>query len=411
MIVVDTQKLKEFTTGELKQKRGQIHKLLHESDSELETTPGVKEINEGLTSELIAVNEEIRRKEGKLEEEAAHARALDRASRGEYETADAMLIKPSESVHSFAEARGMIRDRYDGLSLGATARSLVTGPRNEMERRQLSEGSDSAGGVTVATDVLTRSVDLLRAASRVVQLGGQSLMLDTEKTVIAKLTGDPTVSWRLENGVVTPSDPTFDSVLLQARSVACLVKVSRELLDDSINIDQMLNRAFIGSMAAEVDRVCLVGSGSAPEPQGVVGADNVNVEDMQGNDFTDYDPFVNAVVKCWQSNSQTVSGIVMSPANLGILAKLKEAVNLQPLQKPALLQDIVMTQTTNCPNDVAIVGDFGQLILGFRSQVRIEVLRELYAEHLQFGFLVHMRFDVGLSHPEAFCEIDNISLS
>ena len=59
----------------------------------------------------------------------------------------------------------------DHLSLGGVMRSMVTGPRNDMEKRALSEGTDSAGGYTVPSVVSKEFYDALRPASTVLQVG------------------------------------------------------------------------------------------------------------------------------------------------------------------------------------------------------------------------------------------------
>ena len=99
----------------------------------------------------------------------------------------------------------------------------------------------------------------------------------------------------------------------------------------------------------------------------------------------------------------------MSPANLASLSMLKEAVNLQPLRKPDILANIPMMMTKSVNEDTAFVGDFSKLIFGIRTQLRIEVLRELFAGNLQYGFFAHLRADIGVEHPQSFCKITNLT--
>jgi hypothetical protein len=44
-------------------------------------------------------------------------------------------------------------------------------------------------------------------------------------------------------------------------------------------------------------------------------------------------------------------------------------------------------------------------LIGVLSQLRIEVLRELFAGNHQYAFLAHLRADVQLAHPQSFAEI------
>ena len=48
-----------------------------------------------------------------------------------------------------------------------------------------------------------------------------------------------------------------------------MVKCSRELLDDSLNIGTALPNIITAAMAAEMDRVALEGTGVAPQPTGL----------------------------------------------------------------------------------------------------------------------------------------------
>src|SRR5688572_1725037 len=41
-------------------------------------------------------------------------------------------------------------------------------------------------------------------------------------------------------------------------------------------------------------------------------------------------------------------------------------------------------------------------MIGIRTSLRIEVLRELHAGNMQYGFLAHLRAAVRLAHPESF---------
>lgn len=86
--------------------------------------------------------------------------------------------------------------------------------------------------------------------------------VDTDTLQIVKLTGDPSFSWRAENATISESDPTFGRVLFTAKSCAALALVSRELLEDSVNVDQILMQAFAEAAALEIDRAALQGSGS-----------------------------------------------------------------------------------------------------------------------------------------------------
>jgi len=55
-----------------------------------------------------------------------------------------------------------------------------------------------------------------------------------------------------------------------------------------------------------------------------------------------------------------------------------------------------------------MTGDFSQLFVGIRSELRVEVLRERFADNLQYGFLAWMRADIALAHAESFQQVTDI---
>jgi HK97 family phage major capsid protein len=55
-----------------------------------------------------------------------------------------------------------------------------------------------------------------------------------------------------------------------------------------------------------------------------------------------------------------------------------------------------------------VAGTFSEVLIGVRSELRIEVLRETYAGNLQFGFLCYGRFDIGVARPKRFGKLIGI---
>jgi HK97 family phage major capsid protein len=78
--------------------------------------------------------------------------------------------------------------------------------------------------------------------------------LTSDKTTIARTATDPVAAWRNEAGPVAESDPTFDGVVLEPKSLAVLFKAWCELIEDSVNIEAALEAALRGALAVELDR-------------------------------------------------------------------------------------------------------------------------------------------------------------
>ena len=324
------------------------------------------------------------------------------------------VLGRGDSFRAWVEERTKHPKEYAHLRLGDVLRALITGPRTELERRALAEGTDSAGGYTVPDILMARWIDRLRNALVIVQAGAQTVPLTSDVVKIARLLADPTAAWRAENAAVAESDPTFEAVTFTPRSLDVFTKVSRELLEDSINIGEMLEAALVRAFAVEVDRVCLFGSGTPPQPRGLRTTTNVN-EVSQGTNgaaLTSYDPILDLLALVWADNVTMVNTAIMAPRTLATIAKLKEATTNAPLARPSVLADwrflqtanvsIAETQGSSSVASTLFMGDWSQMLLGFRTEMRVEVARELYRANYQYGYFGHLRFDMQVTHPESF---------
>jgi HK97 family phage major capsid protein len=331
-------------------------------------------------------------------------------------------LAPNESFTEYLRERGDIREDHsrDGLTFGSLVRAMVRGPRTEAEKFALAEGSDSAGGVSVPTDLLAEFIDALRPRARVIESGARTIPLSTEKTSVARITGYPTVEWRDENADVATSEPTFDKIEFTARSLACICVASRELIADSINADAALTQVLAKSVGDELDRVALLGSGVAPEPKGISkysGAGGPGVVSMgdNGGALTSYDALLDALLKIQAADADdSALSAILNPREANALAKLKDSTD-QPLRRPPALENVAFRTTTKLPltevqgssNNASriIVGDFSQCWVGIRLDARVEILRELYAGKYQLGFLVSLRADIAFAHLPRFAQI------
>ena len=311
-----------------------------------------------------------------------------------------------------------------GMSVGRMMNIMVNGAEkanaSEKELRSMQESSDSLGGFTVPTQLLSTFIDKMRAKSVCQQAGAQTVLLSTNKVNIARLATDPTVAWRLELGNVVESDATFDQVQFVAKSLACTIRLSKEVLADSININEALEHALANALALEVDRACLFGTGTDPQPRGianVAGIPTVSVGAADGAAITNYAPILAAMQKLSEANSDPATGIVMAPRTKFTLAGLADTTG-QPLNAPAVIAKIPMLDTTSVPIDLTkgtstnatkvIVGDFSQMLLGVRQSLEIKVIDQLYAKTMEIGFQADLRFDVQFAQSKSFCIIDGI---
>ncbi|MCU0891156.1 MAG: phage major capsid protein [Sandarakinorhabdus sp.] len=301
------------------------------------------------------------------------------------------------------------------VGVGSLLAAMLTGVKTPEIKAALESGTDTAGGFSVPGVVLPEFIDRLRAQSRFIQAGARTIMLDDGQTRILRVATDPAVGWRGENDPVAEGDPTFSALDFNPKSLACLVKVPIELLQDSVNIAEALETALIGAISTELDRACLFGSGSGNQPQGLFAvAGNTVSMGTNGAAPANYDPFLDAMFELESDNVDEVTAAILHPRSLRTFRKLKDAEN-RYLAPPADLVSLPMLHTTSVPIDqtqgtssdssTILVGDFRQAMLGMRQQLVIQRLDQTFAGNLQVAFLAHLRADVGFAQPNAFCKI------
>ncbi|MCA8927609.1 MAG: phage major capsid protein [Alphaproteobacteria bacterium] len=306
-------------------------------------------------------------------------------------------------------------DPYRGLSAGAYLRSMILGGKTETERRALAEGSDSAGGYSVPAVVSAELLDNLRAASVTVQAGARTVPLTSATNSIAAVASDPAPAWRSENAAVAESDPTFRAVVFTPRSLAVLVKVSRELIEDSLNLETALPQLLAAALATELDRVALLGSGTAPEPRGIANTSGIGTAAL-GADLANYGPLLAGRTAILTANAGPVTAAILHPRDEGTLAGLTDSTG-QPLMAPAALSAIPQLTTTAVPTDggtgsdesTIFAGNFQHLMIGMRTGLRVELLRETYAANHQYAFVASLRADVAVAHPGAFYTVTAVT--
>jgi HK97 family phage major capsid protein len=335
------------------------------------------------------------------------------------ERSDSWRDKRGEEVRVLAP-KETIADRYDRseVSFGDAVRAMLTGPRNEAERRALSEGTDSAGGFTVPKPLSIEFIDRLRAQSTVIRAGARTVPMESDTLAIARLDTDPTVSWKAENAALTDSDPTFSRVLLDSKTMGAFVRVSRELLDDSINASQILENAFARAFALELDRVALIGSGASNQPLGITGNVGIGSVSMGVNGLQlTSDRLVDLLLELEQDNAGPATGMIMAPRTMTAMRKLKDGQG-QYITLPEPLASMPKFATTALPiNETQgsasnassiITGNFEELLIGMRMGLRVAVLNERYAENYQVGLVGFMRVDIQLAHVESFARLQGI---
>lgn len=329
------------------------------------------------------------------------------------------IFAKGESIE--AHMRQELGSPADGeVTLGGVCRAMAIGGGSPAVRNALSIGTDSSGGYTVPTLLSSLIIDALRARCTVFQAGAQTLVLDAGKsTTMAAIASDPTVSWKAEGAAVSTSDMSFSPVTLTPKTLSVICTASRELVEDSLNLDRALLMSISAAFAQEIDRVALLGTGTAPQPKGLANISGIGSYSMgtNGAALTSYDPIVNALAVLRGANAQDPTALIINPRTDLEINLLKDGQG-RPLTRPKAIENLPFLVTSKLPiNETqgsantachAFMGNFEELVIGVRAELRIEFLRELYAGNLQYGFLCYARLDVAVKHAASFCNIVGI---
>ncbi len=342
-------------------------------------------------------------------------------SGGRYEPAKPLTR--SQTFAGYTEARGLAKPEERELDFGRYVRGLATGDWRgaEAEQRAMSEGTGTAGGSMVPTFLSAQLIDLARNETVVMKAGAQVVPMETSTVNVAKWVGDPAPAWRLENSTIPASDAVIGVIQLQAKTLAVVTQVSRELVEDATSggsVGDAIKSAFAQAFAVKLDYAALYGSGTPPEPRGIKNTTGVTVSSMgtNGAALTNFDPIIDAV-GALQDNNEAPNAIVMPPRTQRALGKLKDG-QLRYLTPPTILDGIETYATNQLPGNLTqgtssaasdvVVGDFRQLIVGVRTGLTISVLEERYADQGQIAFLGWYRADVAVARPKAFAVLSGV---
>lgn len=276
----------------------------------------------------------------------------------------------------------------------------------------LQEGTDSEGGYLVPDEFehtlieALESENIFRTLAHVIQTASG----DRKIPVVAS---KGTASWVDEEGAITESDDAFNQVSIGAYKLGTLIKVSNELLNDSVfNLEQYISKEFARRIGNKEEDAFFNGDGSG-KPVGIfhstggaqVGVTTASTSAITADEVIDLFYSLGAPYRknaVWVVNDATVKAI----------RKLKDG-NGNYLWQPALtsgtpdtllgrpVKTSAYVPTIASGAKVIAFGDFGYYWIADRQGRVFKKLSELYAATDQTGFVATQRVDGKLILPEA----------
>jgi HK97 family phage major capsid protein len=324
------------------------------------------------------------------------------------------VLTREQSVYEWLQARGSLDGAEQELSFDKYLRGLATAKWDGAEHeRALAEATIGAGGALVPSPLSSRVIDLARNRTVVMRAGAVTVPMTSQTLALARLTSEGTPAWKTENAAITAADMVFDRVTFTARTLVRLITLSVELFEDADpSSEGVIANAFAGQMAVELDRVALLGTGTAPEPRGVLNQSGVTLTDhgAAGSAITNYDWWLDAIGAVRAAGFEP-NAHIQAPRSSTSLSKLKEATTNAYLTPPAGLLPMLTTKsvpinlTVGASTDTSLVftADWSNLLVGIRTDFNLRFLGERFlADNLQYAFLAYLRADVQLAQPSAF---------
>ena len=349
---------------------------------------------EKMEADVVALGKEIDR----LERQAAIDREMDQP------TASPLVSRP---VAPTAQKQGRASDEYKTAFWGMIRNRVATpGVMNALQ-----VGTDSEGGYLVPDEyerTLLQGLEeenVLRSLCTVIQTSSG----DRKIPLVAS---HGTASWVDEEGTIPDSDDVFGQISIGAHKVATMIKVSDELLQDSVfNIESYIAAEFARRIGAAEEEAFITGNGTG-KPTGLLHATNGAGIGVTTNGNTPTADEIFDLIHSIKSVYRKKAVFLLNDSTLKALRKLKDGQGqylwqpgLKEGQPDTLLNYRLVTSPfmpeIDSGNKVILFGNFKSYWIADRQGRSFQRLNELYAATGQVGFRATQRVDGRLVLAEA----------
>ncbi len=273
----------------------------------------------------------------------------------------------------------------------------------------LSEGVQADGGYLVPEE-FERQIVMGLDEANVVRGLAKVITTSAERKIPVAATHSE-AQWTAENGAYTESSPTFDQKTIDAFKLTDLVKVSIELLQDSMfDLESYIANEFARAFGIAEEQAFCVGSGTG-QPTGIFTAKggNVGVTAASATAIT-ADELISLIYSL-KSPYRRNAKFLMNDSTVSMLRKLKDnngAYLWQPsvqAGEPDRLLGYELYTSPYVPVAAAgaltvAFGDFKNYWIADRSGRTVQRLNELYSTNGQVGFVATERVDGKVILPE-----------
>ena len=276
----------------------------------------------------------------------------------------------------------------------------------------LQVGTDSEGGYLVPDEYERTLIEALEDQNIFRQLA-HVIHTSSGDRKIPVVASKGTASWIDEEAQYPESDDAFGQVSIGAYKLATMIKISEELLNDSVfDMPSYIAKEFARRIGAAEEEAFFTGNGTG-RPLGILaatGGAGVGVTAAKADAVT-FDEVMDLFYSL-RAPYRRNSVFIMNDSTVKALRKLKDGQGQylwQPavtaatpdtiLNRPVYTSTFMPTLATG--NKTILFGDLGYYWVADREGRSFKRLNELYAPTGQVGFLASQRVDGKLILPEA----------
>lgn len=350
---------------------------------------------EKMEADVVNLGKEIDR----LERQAALDLELSKP------TTNAIRSNPNANVGS--EKTGRASNEYQNAFWKAMRNKNSYDVQNALQI-----GTDSEGGYLVPDEFERILIEALEEENIFRQLAKVVTTSSGDKK-IPVVASKGTASWVDEEGVIPESDDAFGQVSIGAYKLATMIKVSEELLNDSVfNLESYIAKEFARRIGAKEEEAFFIGDGTG-KPTGIfndAGGAQLGVTTASATAIT-LDEIMDLFYSL-KSPYRKNAVFVMNDATVKAIRKLKDG-NGQYIWQPSVTAgtpDTILNRPVKTSAYVPTIasaaksiafGDFGYYWVADRQGRAFKRLNELYAATGQVGFMATQRVDGKLILAEA----------
>lgn len=332
---------------------------------------------------------------------------------------DAELAKATSTpITNKPDGRGG-EEKKTGRASAEYSRAFWNGMRNRMSyevQNALSIGTDSEGGYLVPDEYEKKLIEALQ----------DEVFFRNLATVIKTSSGDRKIpivtskgeaAWIDEGGQFLESDDSFGQTSIGAYKLATMIKVSDELLNDSVfNVEAYISKEFGRRIGMKEEEAFFVGDGKG-KPVGLFnttgGAETgvtaasatITFDDVMDLYYSLRAPYRNKA--SWLLNDSTVKALrKLKDGNGNYIwqPSVKEGEPDRILNRP--YRTSIFVPELEAGKRVLAFGDYSYYWIADRQGRSFKRLNELYATTGQVGFLASERVDGKLILSEAVKTLD-----